>query len=213
MSGVAGQPIRVSDVMLKAGNTFAGTVSAPNPLYLTRQNQAAEGGEIMLEASANGGLYAAIDVAYDVFRIHSNGGSRFELNMSSGKLKNIGGHNDYAERLPSSITTPGYCVVDIGKDELQLSTERLQSNAYIISDTFGATIGESTNVPVALCGRVKAYPFQSKEKYSIGDCVCSAPEGKVDIMTRQEIQEYPDRIIGIVSEIIPDEERIWIRVR
>jgi hypothetical protein len=43
--------------------------------------------------------------------------------------------------------------------------------------------------------------------------VCSAPEGKVDIMTRQEIQEYPDRIIGIVSEIIPDEERIWIRVR
>jgi len=37
--------------------------------------------------------------------------------------------------------------------------------------------------------------------------VCAAPNGTIDIMTREEIQKYPDRIIGIVNEI-PDYE-IW----
>jgi len=59
--------------------------------------------------------------------------------------------------------------------------------------------------------------------------VCSAPNGTVDIMTREEIKEYPDRIIGTVSEIptyevwsggaqngkddIQVNGRIWIYVR
>jgi len=53
--------------------------------------------------------------------------------------------------------------------------------------------------------------------------VCSAPNGTIDIMTREEIQMYPDAIVGIVSEIPEYEEwgtgnvkvngRIWIKVR
>jgi len=53
--------------------------------------------------------------------------------------------------------------------------------------------------------------------------VCSAPNGTVDIMTREEIKEYPDCIIGIVSEIpeydtwgsdnIKVNNRIWIKIK
>ena len=45
------------------------------------------------------------------------------------------------------------------------------------------------------------------ENYKIGDALCAAPNGTADIMTREEITLYPDRIIGIVDEI-PDYE-IW----
>lgn len=53
--------------------------------------------------------------------------------------------------------------------------------------------------------------------------VCSAPNGTVDIMTREEIKEYSDCIIGIVSEIPQYETwgsdnvnvngRIWIKIK
>jgi len=53
--------------------------------------------------------------------------------------------------------------------------------------------------------------------------VCSAPNGTVDIMTREEIKEYPDCIIGYVSEIpnyetwgsgnVKIDDRIWVRVK
>ena len=79
----------------------------------------------------------------------------------------------------------------------------------VISDTWGMLIGESeeAKTPVAICGRVLAYPYQAIGNYHAGDCVCSAPNGTVDIMTRDEIKEWPDRIIGVVNEI-PDYE-IW----
>jgi hypothetical protein len=59
--------------------------------------------------------------------------------------------------------------------------------------------------------------------------VCSAPNGTVDIMTREEIMMYPDRIIGTVSCVPNYEEwgggpdadrdpvkidgRIWVKVK
>jgi hypothetical protein len=46
-----------------------------------------------------------------------------------------------------------------------------------------------------------AYPHESKEYYTAGDAVCSGPDGTVSKMTREEIREYPERIIGTVSEI------------
>jgi hypothetical protein len=70
---------------------------------------------------------------------------------------------------------------------------------------------------------VLAYTYQPRENYHAGMAVCSAPNGTVDIMTREEIQKYPDAIIGIVSEIpnyeswgtgnVPINGRIWIKVR
>ena len=58
---------------------------------------------------------------------------------------------------------------------------------------------EKAKVPVAITGRVLAYTYQQRENYHAGMAVCSAPNGMVDIMTREEIHHYPDAIIGIVS--------------
>jgi len=68
-----------------------------------------------------------------------------------------------------------------------------------------------------------AYPYEEINKYKAGDAVCSAPDGKISLMTREEIKEWPDRIIGYVSEI-PNYEnwgsnntavngRIWIKIK
>jgi hypothetical protein len=59
--------------------------------------------------------------------------------------------------------------------------------------------------PIGAAGRVLVIPYQNCNKYKVGDCLCAAPGGTADIMTREEIIKYPDRIIGIVDEI-PDYE-------
>lgn len=117
--------------------------------------------------------------------------------------------NDYAECRKSDINEPGRVVTPDDSGMSFETTERLMPGCRIISDTWGMLIGESeeAKTPVAICGRVLAYPYQAIENYHAGDCVCSAPNGTVDIMTRDEIKEWPDRIIGVVNEI-PDYE-IW----
>ena len=69
------------------------------------------------------------------------------------------------------------------------------------------------------------YPYRDRNEYKPGDCVCAAPNGTVDIMTRAEIINYPDRIVGTVS-CVPEYElwgegdrepakvngRIWIKI-
>ena len=108
---------------------------------------------------------------------------------------------------------------------MKLSTERLQPGAEIISDTFGFAIGETDEckTPIASSGRVLAYPYEDRNSYPLGAAVCSGPNGTISLMTREEIKEYPERIIGTVSEIPNYEEwgtgkvkvngRIWIRIR
>ena len=133
--------------------------------------------------------------------------------------------NDYAEYRSTSEVQPGQCVVETGFGDLIQSTERLQPGANIVSDTFGFAIGETekTKTPLAVSGRVLAYPYEDRYSYSAGDPVCSGPNGTISKMTREEVREYPDRIVGTVSEI-PEYEvwgtgkvkvnrRIWIRVR
>lgn len=61
--------------------------------------------------------------------------------------------------------------------------------------------------PLGVSGRVLVYPYQDRNNYHVGDCLCAAPGGTADIMTREEVIKYPDRIIGIVDEI-PDYE-VW----
>lgn len=133
--------------------------------------------------------------------------------------------NDYAEYRKSDDNEPGRVVMEDKKGVLQRATERLQSFAGVVSDTFGFSEGETdeAKTPLAVAGRVLVYPYRPREEYNPGDCVCAAPDGTVDIMTRQEIRDWPDRIVGTVSEI-PDYEtwgtgnvevngRIWIKVR
>lgn len=134
--------------------------------------------------------------------------------------------NDYAEyRQTKEYIQPGYCVIETGKGDLIKSSKRLQPGANIVSDTFGFAIGETeqTKTPLAASGRVLAYPYEDRDSYQAGDPVCSGPNGTISKMTREEVREYPERIIGTVSEIpsyeiwgtgnVKVNNRIWIKVK
>lgn len=133
--------------------------------------------------------------------------------------------NDYAEYRESLVKEPGRCVIETGYGDLELSTKRLQLGGNIISDTFGFSIGETdkAETPIAVCGRVLAYPYEDRYKFTAGAAVCSGPNGTVSLMTREEIKEWPDAIIGYVSEIpeykewgtnkIKVNNRIWIKIK
>ena len=133
--------------------------------------------------------------------------------------------NDYAEYRESLVKEPGRCVIETGYGDLELSTKRLQLGGNIISDTFGFSIGETdkAETPIAVCGRVLAYPYEDRYKFTAGAAVCSGPNGTVSLMTREEIREWPDAIIGYVSEIpeykewgtdkIQVNNRIWIKIK
>ncbi|MBQ9657443.1 MAG: hypothetical protein IJV31_01575 [Clostridia bacterium] len=139
--------------------------------------------------------------------------------------------NDYAEFRQSKESKkiePGRVVYENGDDTLSMSNERLMRGCSIVSDTYGFGIGESeeAQLPIAVSGRVLAYPYENKEEFKtyIGWPVCSGPNGTVSIMTEEEEIKYPSRIIGTISAV-PDYEiwhggvdvivdgRVWIKVR
>lgn len=134
--------------------------------------------------------------------------------------------NDYAEfRKTNKEAKAGQVVIDNDDGSLSITNKRLMPGAQIVSDTFGFSIGETeeAKTPLAVSGRVLVYTYRPREEYHAGMAVCSAPNGTIDIMTREEIQQYPDAIIGIVSEIPEYEEwgtgkvkvngRIWIKIK
>lgn len=143
-------------------------------------------------------------------------------------------YNDYAEmrNVPEAQNEdnplrPGTCVREVGDGTMVPTTERLQRGCKIISDTFGFNIGETDDckTPIAVSGRALVYLDQDREnaRNYIGWPVCSGPNGTVSIMTEEEEEKYPSRIVGTISEI-PDYEkwgssdvevngRIWIYVK
>ena len=133
--------------------------------------------------------------------------------------------NDYAEYRMAETKEPGRVVCETSSGKMILTTKRLQPACEIISDTFGFAIGqtEKCGTPIAAAGRVLAYTLEPRGEFELGDAVCSGPNGTVSRMTRAEIMQYPERIIGTVSEIpsydtwgennIKVNNRIWIRIR
>ena len=134
--------------------------------------------------------------------------------------------NDYAEyREVTGEWSFGRVVCENGDDTLSVSTKRLQPAPNIISDTFGYAIGKTyrSTVPVAVSGRVLAFPYEDRKSFKAGDPVCSGPNGTVSKMTREEVVQYPDRIVGTVSAIpnygewgsgkVAVNNRIWIKVK
>ena len=133
--------------------------------------------------------------------------------------------NDYAEYRSSDPIEPGRVICETGNGTLKLSTERLQPGANVVSDTFGFAIGETENckTPIAVSGRALVYTYEDRYSYNAGDPVCAGPGGAVSKMSREEVMMYPDRIVGIVSEIpeyehwgtgnIEVKNRIWIKVK
>ena len=153
-----------------------------------------------------------------------SGAGYFAKNLTASRVFNAV-FNDYAECRTTINLTPGHVVIDQDNGSLACSSKRLQPGAQVISDTYGHLMGQTENAttPIAVAGRVLVYTYQPRENYHAGMAVCSAPDGTVDIMSRAEICEYPDCIVGIVSEI-PDYEiwgsdnvkvngRIWIKVK
>lgn len=134
--------------------------------------------------------------------------------------------NDYAEYRISDCQEPGRVICENGDDTLSLATERLQPAGNVISDTFGFTIGETemAKTPVAVSGRVLAYPYESREEFkkNIGRPVCSGPNGTVSIMTDEEYRDKGYCAIGTISAVPDYEEwgtgkvkvngRVWIKV-
>ena len=128
--------------------------------------------------------------------------------------------NDYAEFRKSDEV-----VCENGDGSLSRSTKRLQPGAEIISDTFGFAIGKTQEckTPIAVSGRVLAYPYEDWWCFEPGQPVCAGPNGTVSMMSRREVRKYPDRIIGTVSELpsyetwgkhkTPVNGRIWIKVK
>ena len=74
----------------------------------------------------------------------------------------------------------------------------------------------------AVAGRALVYTYEDRNTYQPGEALCTGPNGTVSRMTREEIKEYPDCIIGYVSAIPTYERwgtgnievngRIWIKV-
>lgn len=135
--------------------------------------------------------------------------------------------NDYAEcRESNEFINAGYVVKENGDDTLSLADGRLIYGCSIVSDTFGFMIGETakTHTPIAVSGRVLAYPYENREVFrsNIGCFVCSGPNGTVSLMDKEEVWNHPEAIIGQVSAV-PDYEywgnnvkvngRVWIKVR
>ena len=112
-------------------------------------------------------------------------------------------------------------MIENGDDSVSVSTKRLQPGSMICSDTFGFSIGETDECkcPIAVAGRVLAYPLEPREQYNffIGQAVCSGPNGTVSI------KEYPEAVVGYISAVPQYEEwgtgkvkvdgRIWIKVK
>lgn len=133
--------------------------------------------------------------------------------------------NDYAECRKAETLEPGRVVIEDASGEMKLSSERLQPGGSIISDTYGHSMGytEECQTPVAVAGRVLSYYDGDISMYTIGAAVSTGPNGTVSLMTREEIMAYPDRIVGIVSEIPSYKEwgpehikvngRIWIKIK
>lgn len=177
-------------------------------------------GEIGLHVSTNSGIY---DFAQEKWIIATD---KARTKVYSGYPIYGAVWNDYAEfRNQDEEIKPGYCVTSNPDGKVSKTTKRLQYCEGIVSDTFGFAIGETEQckTPLAISGRVLAYYAGSIEDYEIGDAVCANADGKITKMTREEIREYPDRIVGTVSEFpsydtwgdgdVPTAGRIWIKVR
>lgn len=136
--------------------------------------------------------------------------------------------NDYAEYRESDCSEPGRVLIEKGDDTLTMSTEHMQPFAGIVSDTWGFCQGETetAKTPIAVAGRVLVYTNKDRNTFKPGDVVCAGPNGTVEKMSRNEIIQFPDRIVGTVS-CVPEYEtwgsgdrdpvqvngRIWIKVR
>lgn len=205
--------------VIKSGDTMSGNLtisrSDTNDASVRVTNSK---GSIGLLSSTNRGLY---DYTKSKWLIYTDGTKASTSYALYGAV-----WNDYAEFREGDTIDAGRCVVEVGDDTLITSTERMMPGANITSDTFGFAIGETeqAKTPIAVSGRVLAYPYESREEFkkNIGRPVCSGPNGTVSIMTDEEYRNKGYCAIGTISAVPDYEEwgtgkvkvngRVWIKV-
>lgn len=203
----------------KSGDTLTGNLtisrSDANDAYVRVTNSK---GSIGLLSSTDYGLY---DYTKSKWLIYTDGTKASTSYALYGAV-----WNDYAEFREGDTIEAGRCVVEVGDDTLITSTERMMPGANITSDTFGFAIGETeqAKTPIAVSGRVLAYPYESREEFkkNVGRPVCSGPNGTVSIMTDEEYKNKGYCAIGTISAVPDYEEwgtgkvkvngRVWIKV-
>lgn len=208
-----------SSYVKKSGDTMTGDLtvsrSDTNDASVRVTNSK---GSIGLLSSTNRGLY---DYTKNKWLIYTDGTKASTSYALYGAV-----WNDYAEFREGDTIDAGRCVVEVGDDTLITSTERMMPGANITSDTFGFAIGETeqAKTPIAVSGRVLAYPYESREEFkkNIGRPVCSSPNGTVSIMTDEEYRNKGYCAIGTISAVPDYEEwgtgkikvngRVWIKV-
>lgn len=132
--------------------------------------------------------------------------------------------NDYAEYRKFEGIRPkaGMVVCETGEDSVKISNKRLEPAPSVVSDTFGFIIGEKKDsIPISVCGKVLVYPNEDINKYRKGDAFCSGPNGTVSKMTREEIVNFPDRILGYFVGIPKEKQinniavnnRFWLKIK
>lgn len=207
----------------KAGDTMSGNLaiekSSNSTSFTTTRTDTGSSVSFMVGSDGtNRGVY---DNNLNAWIIYSDGtDARTQLKLYGAVW------NDYAEFRNGDTIEAGRCVVEVGDDTLITSTERMMPGANITSDTFGFAIGETeqAKTPIAVSGRVLAYPYESREEFkkNIGRPVCSGPNGTVSIMTDKEYRDKGYCAIGTISAV-PEYEtwgegnisvngRIWIKV-
>ena len=136
-------------------------------------------------------------------------------------------YNDYAEVREADAEYEAGIVVSAVNGIMTLSNQRLMPLCKVVSDTYGMCIGECNelkhSVIVAVCGRALVkLDVEPKQEYE-GFPVCSGENGTASIMSREEIKEFPDRMIGVIHSI-PNTDvwgndsvnvngRVWIEVK
>lgn len=219
------------DYVKRSGDTMTGNLIVSKDsgdVDIIAQRSDVTNGKVSLEFGSGGVNHGIWSYVAGKWIIYCNGTSANTGMQLYGAV-----WNDYAEfRETKEDIEPGHCIREIGDDTLELTTERLMRGCEIVSDTYGFAIGETekAKTPTAASGRVLAYLYEDRElaKEKIGWPVCSGPDGTVSIMTEEEEEKYPSRIIGTISAVpdyeiwhggdegqeeIPVNGRIWIRVR
>lgn len=218
-----------------ASPSFTGNVLAPNPLTKNSEQVATTGwvsSQVLnnreeKKALSTGNIY--------ITGLKVNPSSTAEknqtyycqnaglyINTATARLYGAA-WNDFAEFEPMEASyEPGTVVADTGRGTMKKTARDMQGGAAVISDTYGMAIGEQTNntQPIAVAGKVLAKYSGDTSVYLIGSAVCATDIGLIRPMSRKEIQEFPDRIIGTVCEIptakwndIDTAGRLWIRLK
>ena len=142
------------------------------------------------------------------------------FDAGSGVLYGAAWNNDYAEKRECIDSVyPGEVVVEGGHGNLVKSFDYNLPCAYVVSDTCGFVIGKE-GIPVAVAGRVLV-EVEDRTKVHKGDVLGTAPNGHASKMTRHQIKKYPERILGVVTEV-PNYEiwgntkvngRVWMKLK